>query len=281
MNNQISTKSSGLGEGPLWHQDRFYWVDIVSGELNTLSKGVQSCLFKSEQGLTAAVVHSEGGFVLSLDQRIVHLDKEETLTLGEDFNLNDETLRFNDGKCDPRGRFWVGSMDCGESDFSGSLYVLDKGVVKKVLDGLCISNGLCWNDDCSQFYFIDSATQTVEAFDLDSETLELTNRRSVYKIPEKDVYPDGMCIDAEGNLWVALWNGHGVICIDVAKGEVIHKLSIPCRKATSCCFGGENLDELYVTSDARGEDLQEYPLSGHVFKFKLDVNGLPATAYQG
>ena len=276
----ISTNAAVLGEGPFWFNQQLYWVDITSKQLYTLKNNEQQKVLHHSEGLTAVVPHQQGGFVFSSHQQVIHLDSQGNLNPLTNFDLKNPGLRFNDGKCDSQGRFWVGSMDCHESEYLGSLYVFDQGKVHKVLDKICISNGLCWNADLSLFYFIDSAKQSIEVFDFDSQKIKLTNRRTLYKIPDEHVYPDGMCIDRNGNLWVALWNGHGVICIDAVTGAVLQKLELPCRKATSCCFGGENLDELYVTTDSRDEDLSKYPLSGHVFKFQLDVLGLAAETYK-
>ena len=273
----VSQQAAILGEGPFWHQGQLHWVDIISRKLHSINAGIQQCLYQGDMAVTAAVPHSEGGFAITLEDGFYHLVDDQLKELSH-FKVKADSVRFNDGKCDAKGRFWAGTMARSEDEFIASLYILDKqGQVREVLSEICISNGLCWHGDT--FYYIDSARQAVEAFDVAPSSLELSKRRTVYKIPEDDVYPDGMCIDEDGNLWVALWNGHGVICIDAISGKVLKKLDMPCRKATSCCFGGENLDELYVTSDQRGEDLDMYPLSGHVFKFTPGVKGLPTVAY--
>ena len=274
----VSQTRSRLAEGPFWYRGEFYWLDIAGATFRKVdASGTEEAIFTSaDNPVTAAVPVNGGGFALACEDGFYHWLRGEVKPLAS-FRAPDG-VRFNDGKCDPQGRFWAGTMDRQESEFCGSLYTLDlSGQVSEKLNGVCISNGLCWHE--STFYYIDSMTQAVEAFDYDSESAGIRNRRIVYQL-EGEVYPDGMCIDSDGMLWVALWNGYGVIQIDPKSSELLQKIGIPCRKATSCCFGGEQLDELYVTTDSRGENLEKYPLSGHVFKFKTESRGLSVNTYR-
>ena len=147
--------------------------------------------------------------------------------------------RFNDAKCDPQGRLWAGTMSCLETAGVGHLYCMDlEGKVSAQLDGITISNGLAWSQDQRTMYYIDTPTRRIDALDFDSETGSISQRRSAFEIPDGMGYPDGMTIDAQGRLWVALWAGWGVGCWDPTSGELLGKVELPVECVTSCCFGG-------------------------------------------
>jgi sugar lactone lactonase YvrE len=223
-----------------------------------------------------AVLGRDENFYVGLEDGVHRFDGTKCELMGG-FRHADSAVRFNDGKCDARGRFWLGSMDKVNEEMPlGSLYVVNPDFsVAQVHSGITVSNGLCWNADEDCFYFVDSPTRNVFAFDYDPETLQLSNRRVVFTVPEP-AYPDGMTIDDEGMLWLALWDGYAVLRIDPASGEVLETLSVPCRKVTSVCFGGEDRGDLYITTASLGmndSDWQEYPDSGCCFKYRPGVAG--------
>lgn len=193
--------------------------------------------------------------------------------------------RFNDGKCDPAGRFWGGTMAVSEAKPAGSLYCLNTDhKVKKMIDDVTVSNGLAWSPDHSTMYYIDTPTQKVVAYDYDLDTGNISNKRTVVTIPEAEGKPDGMTIDEKGRLWVAHWQGYQVSCHDPATGEKLIKIEVPVEKVTSCCFGGDNLDELYITTASTGlekDDLEKQPYAGGLFKVKPGVKGEKTYQYQG
>jgi len=281
----ISQISSDLGEGPLYHHGYFYWVDIIGKKINKLSPdGQVTCIYEGDKAPTSIVPGSKGELFITLEDGFYKLTENGPENVGS-FKINDSLVRFNDGKCDPNGNYWAGTMDRAELKFKGSMYVLqpDKSIVN-ILAGVCVSNGLCWKDDMSTFYYIDSPSKKIKAYDFDSENMVLSNKRSIYQLNEANVFPDGMTIDMEGNLWLALWNGYSVICVNPETNSVVQTIDVPCAKVTSCCFGGEVFDELYITTsskDMTAEDWKKYPDSGKVFKAKPGVLGFPADKFGG
>jgi len=196
--------------------------------------------------------------------------------------------RFNDGKCDPAGRFWAGTMlnGAGESDPPhGSLYSLDAHHhVQHRLSGVRISNGICWSPDKTTMYFVDSPNRWVDAFDYDDATGAIGNRRVAVTVPREYGMPDGMTIDAEGMLWVAGWGGGQVSRWDPATGKFLETIAVPASQSSACAFGGPNLDELYITSARIGLDaatLAHEPHAGSLFVARPGVKGTEAFEFAG
>ena len=197
----------------------------------------------------------------------------------------DPATRFNDGKCDPAGRFWCGSMDIQENLFIGSLYRMDVDhTVTKIATDIGISNGMGWSPDRSTMYYIDSPTKTVFAFDYDMESGAATNRRDVFKLNDEQGWPDGMTVDDEGMIWLAHWAGSRVCRWDPGTGTVLEKYDTPAPHTSACCFGGDDLSDLYITTARKGlndEQLEKAPLSGCLFRMKTDVTGSPTFSFGG
>jgi sugar lactone lactonase YvrE len=187
-------------------------------------------------------------------------------------------VRFNDGRVDRRGRFWAGTMVEGdEPGTDGCLYSISgKDVARRHLEGLRISNGLCFSPDGNRVYHADSPTRIISVFDLGEPEGSLTGRREFTRIPEGAV-PDGAAIDADGCLWVALWGG-GCIVRYTPAGVLDRTLAVPARQPTCVCFGGPDLDTLCVTSARQGltdDVLRDEPDAGDVFLYRVGVRGLP------
>jgi sugar lactone lactonase YvrE len=194
-------------------------------------------------------------------------------------------LRFNDGKCDPAGRFWVGTLAMDSRRKGAVLWRIDKDKsVHLMLDSVSISNGIVWTADKKTMYYNDTPTGTIQGFDYDDKTGNISNRRVVIRIPKGGGGPDGMTIDADGNLWVALWGSGTVGKFNPLTGELLQKVIVPAPNVSSCAFGGENLETLYITT-ARAwvneAKLKEFPLSGGLFSVKPGVKGVPAEFYKG
>ncbi|MFF0450014.1 SMP-30/gluconolactonase/LRE family protein [Streptomyces sp. NPDC004609] len=180
-------------------------------------------------------------------------------------------MRFNDGGCDPDGRFYCGTMAYDVAPGRGSLLRLDTdGSVTRVLTGVTISNGLAWSPD--------TATGRVDAFDYDTER-GLTARRTAVRIPDAAGLPDGLAVDAEGHLWVALWGGSAVHRY-TPQGRLDAVVELPATQVTACAFGGPDLDRLYITTSRMGLDPAAEPLAGALFRADVGVPGLPAGAYR-
>lgn len=276
-----------LAEGPVWHQNALWWVDI---EGRTLSRGdIESGVVLDRPlpcRVGAAVPCADGrwlaateeGFGL-LDQATGYLENLCGMPLPSPF------LRMNDGKCDPVGRFVAGTMHEDHRAGLAKLYSVDHGLKPRVLiEGLTISNGLGWSPDGLKFYHIDTARRRIDVYDYDLETGIPTNRMTLIHVPEKDGWPDGMAVDQEGNLWVALWGGSAVNCYDGRNGHLVDRIACPVTQPTSCCFGGKGMDELFITSARQGliEDPERASesLDGSVFVARPGPSGLRVSVFQ-
>jgi sugar lactone lactonase YvrE len=274
-----------LAEGPVWHEDRLYWVNITAGTLNCLdpTTGVNTAR-SAGQMLGAAVPCSNGHWLLALHHGLAFYDPaSDELHPIADPESHLPRNRFNDGKCDPAGRFWAGTMNMDGRENSAALYRLDSDIsVHKVLPEISISNGMAWSHDGGTFYYIDTPTRTIQAFDYEPATAAITRRRRLVAIPQSQGYPDGMTIDQRGNLWVGLWGGHAVICCDGRSGEVLERINTPVSQPSSCTFGGTNYQTLYITSAWRGlgsEQRKKESLAGAIFSVKPGVSGRPAVPF--
>jgi sugar lactone lactonase YvrE len=277
-----------LGEGPAWDSDtrRLIWVDIAKGLVHRFDPQTElDEVFEVGQPVGAAVPTTSGRLALAVSDGFSLLD----IGTGQIERLVDieagvpETM-MNDGKCDPFGRFWAGTKDVEGRRPLGSLYRLDEdhGLVR-VLTGVTISNGLGWSPDRRTMYFIDSPTHTIDAFDLEPESGNMSTRRHLAELPKPWGLPDGMTVDEEGFLWVAFWTGSAVRRLS-PDGRVTSVVEFPVSQVTSCAFGGEDLSDLYVTS-ARNSlsdaQLREQPLAGALFRLRPGVRGLPQHPFAG
>ena len=278
-----------LGEGPAWDISRglLYWVDIHAGDLHIFhpQNNTDSRINLGEQIGCAAPCLS-GDLVIGLQSGFAtyHLPTQKLTSL-----VNPEKHipgnRFNDGKCDPAGRFLAGTMDDAEIEASGSLYSYSRdGTLKTLLTGVRISNGLTWSPDYQTFYFIDTPTRQVTAFDYDLETGNIAHPRPVVNIPPELGWPDGMTSDAEGMLWVAMWGGAKLTRWDPVTGQLLEAIPVPALNVTSCVFGGPDLTDLYITSARKGisvEQLARYPLSGGLFHIRTKMRSMPSFVFGG
>lgn len=278
-----------LGEGPVWDEKRrrLYWVDILSRKIHLYDPGRNA--FSSHalpQYVGAVALREQGGLLLAMQEGFYLYDPDgDRLEQLHDPEPGVSDNRFNDGKCDPAGRFWAGTMSMSGREQAGALYRLDPdGRVSRMLEKVGISNGLAWSGDGSTMYFIDTPTRCVRAFDYDADDGSIRNGRVVLRFAEGEGAPDGMTIDEEGMLWIAFWGGHRVGRWDPRTGRRQQTLALPVPLVTSCTFGGERMNELYVTTARAGlsdEELARYPLSGALFRFTLEVRGVPAARFRG
>jgi sugar lactone lactonase YvrE len=278
-----------LGEGPCWdhRSGKLYWVDIAGKRLHVFDpQSGQDRMIQLDQMVGAAVPRQSGGVVAALQHGLYQLDLDtEQLTLISDPEHHLEDNRFNDGKCDPAGRFWAGTTSHQELEPLGSLYCLEPDhTVRKAIDGVTVSNGLAWSPDGQTMYYIDSPTKRVVAYDFDVAAGALSRPRMVVAIAEDGGFPDGMTVDAEGMLWIAQWNGWQVSRWNPHTGELLSVIPVPVAQVSSCAFGGPNLDELYITTAGvrqTEEELAKQPYAGGIFRVKPGVAGLPAHFYAG
>ncbi len=284
----VVAKRTLVGEGSLWDPaDKvLYWLDILSHELYIYDpatgahRTIPTC-----QAVGTVVKRAAGGLVLALHNGFAFLDLDsEKITPIADPERSIPANRFNDGKCDPAGRFWAGTMDFGCAADAGALYCLDTNLeVTEKLRPVTISNGIVWTADASTMYYICTAANTVRAFDYDIDTGDICNERVVITNEGEGGF-DGMSIDAEDKLWVAVYGGWGVRRYDPVSGALLRDLRLPIECVTSCAFGGDNLDELYVTSAVAGFDakkLAQQPLAGSLVKIDPGVQGVAAFSFAG
>ena len=271
-----------LGEGPMWHEKRnsCFWVDIDDRsfyEYNWLTTEVKRWQLDRQPSLIVEtrddklLIATETGIaVFDFRTSVLHplLDIEKDITGN----------RSNDGGCDVRGRLWLGTMAKDAKPHEGSLYCIkpDLSITKK-LAGLTISNGIAWSPANDRMYYIDSTTQSVQAFSFNPETAEIHFEKMVIEISPDQGIPDGMAIDEEGMLWIALYNGFGIYRYNPHTGKLLEKISVPVPQVTCCAFGGEHLDHLFITTAREKmdeKDLRQYPQSGDLFVAKTPVKGL-------
>lgn len=265
-----------LGEGPLWDDQRntFCWVDILDGILLEYHpENNQVHKMELQEPLGAVALFPDGDFLVAAQSGIYRILRDSGV---KSFLCHPEQAfpdnRYNDGKCDPLGRFWIGSMAKDHSPECGNLHlVFNDFKTLHQLSEVSISNGLAWNIPGNKMYYIDSPTRKVWAFDLDTESGTLSNRRIAISIPESEGVPDGMTLDREGMLWIGHWDGWQVARWNPETGEKLLGLKLPAAQITSCTFGGPNLTDLYITSAREGlgaADLETQPLAGSVFIIK-------------
>lgn len=280
-----------LGEGPAWDSktQTLYWLDILEKRIYSGTRILAElddlicCLAPRKDGnLILALSGAEGrSSFVDFDlfgQTQGRLDSSQQTVLAALSDAERATNRFNDGKCDPAGRFLAGSMDMNEKDPNGALYSFDGKQVTRLLDGITISNGLAWSVDYKTFYYIDTPAREVKAFDYDLVTGQIANPRMAIYIPESLGWPDGMTSDTDGNLWIAIWGGAQVTKWNPNTGTLLEQIPVPALHTSSCVFGGKDMNELYVTSARVGmseAELKKYPLSGGLFKVITNVSGMP------
>ena len=269
------------GEGPVWDDvaDCLYWVDMLAGDV--LRWDGTASPSRHHVGRVAAALRPRrgGGLIVAVERGFALIECDwSQRTLAEAFT--DPAIRMNDGACDPQGRFYCGSMAYDATPGAASLYRLDPDLsCHIVLAELTVSNGLCWNLSGDTAYYVDSATQRVDAFDFDPDSGSLHNRRPVVAIDAASGSPDGMTIDADGNLWVALWDGAAVHSYSPG-GNLLEVVRVPTPRPSACAFGGSDLDTLYITTSA----LDLYPEqseAGSVFAVMPGVRGVPTPRFAG
>lgn len=271
-----------LGEAPRWDAERrrLLWVDVEGGVLHRFhpASGRDVALALGARVGVATPV-AGGGILLALADRLAVLEEEDETVRTLAAIPHDAGRRLNDGACDPAGRFWVGSMALDQRPGGGALYryAADTGL-ERVLDEVTLSNGIGWAPGGQLVYYVDSPTRRVDVFDYDVERGTLADRRPFVAIGAEEGMPDGLTVDDEGGVWVALYGG-GAVRRYGPDGTLERVLEVPAANVTACCFGGGDGRSLYVTT-ARQElsagALRRRPLAGSVFVAEVDVGGPPA-----
>jgi sugar lactone lactonase YvrE len=278
----------GTGEGPVWDRaaGRLWWTDIPGKRLHTLDPASGAHRILPMPGRVGCfALRERGGLVLAMEQGFTFFDPEtgEIETLSEpEAGLADH--RFNDGRCDPAGRFLAGSMNMARTAASGQLWRLGPDrEAARLADGVTVANGLAFSPDGKLMYWADSPAETVYVFDYDAETGTPSNRRVWLEKGPAPGRPDGAAVDSDGCYWSARWLGGAVVRFTPA-GRIDQIIRLPVSRVTMCAFGGPDLRTLYITTAREGmsaEDLEREPLAGGLFVAEPGVQGLPEPVFRG
>lgn len=276
-----------LGEGPFWdtRSARLHWVDIlapsvISGDPVTGERSVRPL----PELIGVAIPRESDGFVCATETGIKTLSSAGRLDTVVEPEADRPGNRFNDGKCDARGRLWVGSLAINTEPDKGQLWRVDVDGTATVMEtGLHIANGLGWSPDSCTFYFTDSGKRTIWAYDFDVEAGTISGRRPFVRLEPEEGVPDGMAVDSEGGVWSALWDAWQVRRYR-PDGKLDRTVPLPVPRPTSCAFGGPDLKTLFITT-ARirlsARHLEEAPLSGSVLAVDIDVPGQAEHRFAG
>lgn len=270
------------GEGPVWSPDwgGLKWVDMLAGDVLSLLPSGDISRWRSGNPVVAAIrPRVVGGMVLGVEQGFALVNADGVIEMLAPL-WPQGNLRMNEGACDPDGNFWCGNLAYERVGGEASLWRLSPdGDIDQMLTDLTIANGLCWSADGSKVFFNDTETYRVSVFDWSTEE-GLTNRRTFVDLRSEQLRPDGLTLDAEGGVWIGLSNGGAVRRYDAA-GVLSEVVTVPVTKATACTFGGENLDQLYITTSRENLPDDEQLAAGSLFMAEPGVKGLPVLPFTG
>lgn len=284
-------EACGLGESPMWHprEQVLYWCDIPGHRLyrfDPVRRDLVHWQFDTDVASCAPML--DGGMLLAMRDGLFRCD----LATGARRRLaappyDADVERFNDGKCDAQGRFWVGTLYEPRQPALAALYRYDRGELERQADGITVSNGLGWSPDGRTMYWSDTKAHRIDAFDVEPASGELSARREFARfeprrpgepIAQYGGRPDGAAVDTEGCYWVAMFEGARLLRLS-PQGEVLREVRLPVQCPTMPCFGGADLKTIYVTTARHGrppEELAAQPWAGGVLSLRVDVPGLPA-----
>jgi sugar lactone lactonase YvrE len=268
-----------IGEGPIWDVDarELLWVDIPPGLLHRFKpEAGRDRSLDVGQPLGAVALRADGGLVLAVRDGFAVLVEDGNLRMLAEVETEKTGTRMNDGACDARGRFWAGTMDSKRTRGAASLYRLEPPAsVRRVLEGVTISNGIDWSPDGETMFYVDSPSGCVDAFEFNADAGTIGRRRHLVEFPSDSGMPDGLTVDAEGFLWVALYGG-GAVRRYSPEGRLDAVVELPVSLVTSCAFGDDDLGTLYITSASRGLDAaarEREPGAGGLFRVRPGVSG--------
>ncbi|MGC8609627.1 MAG: SMP-30/gluconolactonase/LRE family protein [Thermoplasmata archaeon] len=265
-------KMDDLGEGPTYDErrNRVYWIDIRGKKFHYLDLGNGGMETFASIGMISSIVPTNGDMMAAtVDHGFYLIDEKGKHTLITGVERNQKSTRFNDGKADPYGNYVAGSMDLEEKRPIGSLYVLSGKTTKVLLKNLTISNGIAWDTKKMIFYHIDTPQRRVDAYSYD-KNMDIKKIGVAADFKGETGNPDGMTIDADGNIWVAHWGGNRISVFNPENQKKIDEIKFPAQNITSCVFAGDGLRDLYVSSASNGNTDD---LGGSLFKVKTDYEG--------
>ena len=282
----IGSRISKWGEGPIFWNEHLLYVDIEGHALIRLNpKNGEEQVWEIGERIGTVVPRQSGGFVCAGDSGIYSFDPVtgDKKSMADPESDKRPDNRFNDGKCDPSGRFWAGTISTVKKTGDAKLYMLDvNGDLSLKVPGVTNSNGICWNAKADRMYYIDTPTKEIWAFPFNNQLSELGEKQVVFNTEDAglDGSPDGMTIDADGMLWVAMCHGGAVLRIDPHNGSLLQKIDFPCVETTACAFGGDKLERLFVTTGIHKSIEEEN--AGRVFVVDgLGVVGTKAFSFAG
>jgi sugar lactone lactonase YvrE len=275
---QITDSVAYHGEGPVWSErwGGLRWVDMLAGDV--LSLGADGSIGRRHVGSVAAALRPRraGGAVIGVERGFALEEPDGSLIYLDDL-WTDESLRMNEGGCDPDGRFYCGSMAYDKRPGAAALYRLDPDrSVQVVVESVTVSNGLDWSPDGSLAYYNDTDTRGIDVFDYERDA-GLSGRRRFVETPGR---PDGLTVDADGGVWVALSDG-GAVQRYTPDGELDAVVELPVTKVTACAFGGTGLDELFITTSRENLEAGSELPAGALFRTVPGVAGLPVREFAG
>ena len=250
----IGSRISKWGEGPIFWNEHLLYVDIEGHALIGLNpKNGEEQVWEIGERIGTVVPRQSGGFVCAGDSGIYSFDPEtgEKKSMADPESDKRPDNRFNDGKCDPSGRFWAGTISTVKKTGDANLYMLDvNGDLSLKVPEVTNSNGICWNAEASQMYYIDTPTKEIRVYSYDNSSGSIGEAKVLVNTEDQgwEGSPDGMTIDGSGMLWVAMCHGGAVLCINPANGSLLQKIDFPCVETTACAFGGDKLERLFVTT---------------------------------
>lgn len=277
----ISEVISDLGEGPIWsaNTNSVTWTDITQNTFHTADIDTGKTLSFGVPSMVGAIAHSkEGGYIAATQKGFARIGVDGKYSPLHSFLPDD--MRMNDGKVDPSGRFWAGSMALSFEKGRGSLYVLEKdNSYRSILDDITLSNGMGWSPDAQYFYYIDSVPGVLKRFDYDLYTGHISNPKDLITFDSSSGIPDGMSMSSDGKIVIALWDG-GRIEIYEPSGEKVSEITLGVSRPTSCTFAGPNRDILIVSTASQGIDRADEPLAGKILAVTgTGLSGLPTQQY--
>ena len=277
----ISEVISDLGEGPIWsaNTNSVTWTDITQNTFHTADIDTGRTMSFGVPSMVGAIAHSkDGGYIAATQKGFARIGVDGKYSPLHSFLPDD--MRMNDGKVDPSGRFWAGSMALSFEKGRGSLYILEKdNSYRSILDDITLSNGMGWSPDAQYFYYIDSVPGVLKRFDYDLHTGHISNPKDLITFDPSSGIPDGMSMSSDGKIIVALWDG-GRIEIYEPSGEKVSEITLGVSRPTSCTFAGPNRDILIVSTASQGIDQADEPLAGKILAVTgTGLSGLPTQQY--
>jgi len=277
----ISEVTSDLGEGPIWSADTnsVTWTDITQNTFHTADIDTGKTMSFGVPSMVGAIAHSkDGGYIAATQKGFARIGVDGKYSPLHSFLPDD--MRMNDGKVDPSGRFWAGSMALSFEKGRGSLYVLEKdNSYRSVLDDITLSNGMGWSPDAQYFYYIDSVPGVLKRFDYDLHTGQISNPKDLITFDSSSGIPDGMSMSSDGKIVIALWDGRRIEIYEPS-GEKVSEITLGVSRPTSCTFAGPNRDILIVSTASQGIDRADEPLAGKILAVTgTGLSGLPTQQY--